>query len=53
MTVDEKIKGILREEVCNTYGVYYTGLELRRMDEYEILRYGEYERDEDMGRGVW
>lgn len=50
---DEKIKGILREEVCNTYGVYYTGLELRRMDEYEILRYGEYERDEDMGRGVW
>lgn len=50
---DEKIVSILKEEVCNTKGIYYSGLERRRMDEYEILKYGDYENDEDLERGVW
>lgn len=50
---DEDVIRILKEEVNNLDGEYYNGLERRRMDEYEILRYGEYSRDEDMERGVW
>ena len=50
---DEKIISILKEEVLNGEGEYYRGLEKRRMDEYEILKEGDYERDDDMERGVW
>lgn len=50
---DEDIIRILKEEVNNLDGEYRSGLEKRRMDEYEILKYGEYSRDEDMERGVW
>lgn len=50
---DEAVIRILKEEVCNMKGEYYSGLERRRMDEYEILKYGDYSCDEDMERGVW
>ena len=43
----------LKEEVYNTDGVYETGLERRRMDEYEILTMGDYVRNYDLERGVW
>lgn len=43
----------LKEEVYNKEGVYYSGLERRRMDEYEILTMGDYERSYDLERGVW
>lgn len=50
---DAVIVQTLQEETRNTQGVYYSGLELRRMDEYEILKYGDFERDYDITRGVW
>ena len=50
---DEKIVSILKEEVNNQDGKHYNGLERRRMDEYEILKYGDYEYDDDLERGVW
>lgn len=31
----------------------YNGLILRRMDEYEILKYAEYGRDYELNREVW
>ena len=47
---DNKIQKILMEETENTKGVYYEGLKLRRMDEYEILKFGDFERDYDVKR---
>ena len=38
------------EETKNTKGMYYEGLELRRMDQYEILEFGDFERDYDVKR---
>jgi GH24 family phage-related lysozyme (muramidase) len=47
---DKKIKKILMEEKKNTKGVYYEGLKLRRMDEYEIYKFGDFVRDYDVKR---
>ncbi|MDL2302460.1 hypothetical protein LJC58_08910 [Lachnospiraceae bacterium OttesenSCG-928-D06] len=41
----------LKEETYNTKGIYYSGLELRRMDQYEIYKHGDYNRDRDINRG--
>jgi hypothetical protein len=38
------------EETKNTKGVYYEGLKLRRMDEYEIYKFGDFVRDYDVKR---
>lgn len=50
---EETIVRILREEVYSLDETYYEGLELRRMDEYEILEKGDYTRNEDIDRGIW
>ena len=47
---DQKIRETLMEETKNTKGVYYEGLKLRRMDEYEILKFGDFVRDYDVKR---
>lgn len=47
---DERIREVLMEETYNLDGVKYDGLIKRRMDEYEILKFGDYERDEDIDR---
>jgi RHS repeat-associated protein len=47
---DKKIKKTLMEETKNTKGVYYEGLKLRRMDEYEIYKFGDFVRDYDVKR---
>lgn len=39
------------KEVYNSNGKYYSGLGQRRLDEYEILKYGDYEYDDDLERG--
>lgn len=41
----------LKEETYNTSGTHYPGLELRRMDQYEIYKHGDYNRDFDINRG--
>jgi len=41
----------LMEETKNLDGVYYEGLKLRRMDQYEILKFGDFVRDYDVNRG--
>lgn len=46
----EKVDEVLMMEVCNTKGEYLSGLERRRMDEYELLMFDDYERDDDIGR---
>lgn len=38
------------EETLNKEGEVYDGLILRRMDEYEILKFGDFERDYDIER---
>lgn len=48
---DKTIRQVLSEEVYNLSGDYEAGLELRRLDEYEILIYGTYDRSEDIERG--
>lgn len=57
IAVNEKdyksIEEILKEETLDLNGNYMLGLERRRMDEYEILINGEYNRDEDDNRKVW
>lgn len=57
IAVNEKdyksIEKILKEETLDLNGNYMLGLERRRMDEYEILINGEYNRDEDDNRKVW
>jgi GH24 family phage-related lysozyme (muramidase) len=45
-----KVDKTLMEEVHNEKGIYYKGLELRRMDQYEILMFGDYERSGDIDR---
>ena len=40
-----KLWDILKTETNNMQGQYYTGLELRRKDEYEIYQYGDYSRN--------
>lgn len=47
---DKKIRKTLMEETRNKEGKYYEGLELRRMDEYEILKFGDFERDYNIKR---
>lgn len=47
---DKKILEILMEETKNLDGVYYEGLKLRRMDQYEILKFGDFVRDYDVNR---
>ncbi|MGN6710411.1 glycoside hydrolase family protein [Anaerocolumna jejuensis] len=46
----KKIKETLMEETKNTKDVYYEGLKLRRMDEYEIYKFGDFVRDYDVKR---
>lgn len=46
----ETIRKILMEEICNLEGIELDGLKRRRMDEYEILKLGDYERDYDLDR---
>ena len=48
---DATIIKTLQEETKNLQGVYYSGLELRRMDQYEILKRGDFVRDYDISRG--
>jgi GH24 family phage-related lysozyme (muramidase) len=47
----DTIVEVLRSETLNTDGVYYAGLERRRMDQFEILMHGEYTRHYDINRG--
>ena len=47
---ESKIIDVLMEETKNLAGVYYAGLKLRRMDQFEILKFGEFERDDDINR---
>ncbi len=47
---NETIISTLGEETLSEEGEYYQGLELRRMDEYEILTMGDYKRDYDIER---
>ena len=47
---DERIRSVLMEEIYNLDGEKLDGLVLRRMDEYEMLRFGDYERDYDIER---
>lgn len=47
---DNKIITTLMEETKNLQGIYYDGLALRRMDEYEILKFGDFVRDYDVSR---
>ena len=47
---DQKIIDTLMEETKNTKGVYYEGLKLRRMDQYEIYKFGGFVRDYDVKR---
>lgn len=47
---DVRIEKVLMEEVYNPNGEYREGLKLRRMDEYELLKFGDYERDYDVNR---
>ncbi len=46
----EKVDEVLMEEVENKDGKYLEGLKRRRMDEYELLRFGDYEKDDDITR---
>lgn len=48
---DDRIIQILKEETYNKKGVYYEGLKLRRMDEYDILRSNDFKREYDIERG--
>lgn len=60
---NEMIKEILLSETCpleeekkdipDEEKEPYNGLILRRMDEYEILKYAEYGRDYELNREVW
>lgn len=60
---NEMIKEILLSEICpleeekkdipDEEKEPYKGLILRRMDEYEILKYAEYGRDYELNREVW
>lgn len=46
----EKVDEVLMMEVNNINDKYLPGLEKRRQDEYELLMFGDYERDEDIAR---
>lgn len=46
----ETIIYTLGEETKSMSGEYYEGLELRRMDEYEILTMGDYEKNDEIER---
>lgn len=50
---DKSVIDILKSEVYNLKGEYRPGLVPRRMDEYEILKKGDYTRDYDLERVVW
>lgn len=43
----KRIKETLMEETKNTKDVYYEGLKHRRMDEYEIYKFGDYDVKRD------
>lgn len=47
---DVRILEVLMEETKNLKGVYYEGLKLRRMDQYEILKFGDFVRDYNVNR---
>lgn len=47
---DKKIIDTLMEETYNLEHVYYEGLKLRRMDQYEILKFRDFVRDYDAER---
>lgn len=47
---NKKIVDTLMEETKNKQGIHRDGLELRRMDQYEILSFGDYARDYDINR---
>jgi len=46
----KKVDEVLMEEVKNKHGKYLPGLEKRRMDEYELLLFGDYKKDDDITR---
>ncbi len=46
----KKVDEVLMEEVKNRHGKYLPGLEKRRMDEYELLLFGDYKKDDDITR---
>ena len=46
----KKVDEVLMEEVENLDGKYLPGLEKRRMDEYELLLFGDYKKDDDITR---
>ena len=48
---DKLLIKILKEETKNLRGEYYAGLERRRIDQYEILKYRDFGREYDIKRG--